>query len=33
MHTVTLMTLAGTLGGLACGYNFGVVAPVMLYMD
>ncbi len=27
------MTLAGTFGGLACGYNSGVVAPVMLYMD
>jgi hypothetical protein len=27
------MTFAGTFGGLACGYNSGVVAPVMLYMD
>ena len=27
------MALAGTFGGLACGYNSGVVAPAMLYMD
>ena len=33
MHKIVLMTFAGTFGGLACGYNFGVVAPVMLYMD
>lgn len=33
MHKIVMMTFAGTFGGLACGYNSGVVAPVMLYMD
>jgi hypothetical protein len=27
------MALAGNLGGLACGYNTGVVAPAMLFME
>lgn len=27
------MTLAGSFGGLAIGYNTGVVAPAMLFMD
>jgi hypothetical protein len=27
------MTIAGSLGGLAVGYNTGVVAPAMLFID
>ena len=27
------MALGGNLGGLACGYNTGVVAPAMLFMN
>jgi len=27
------MTFAGSLSGLAVGYNSGVVAPALLYMD
>ena len=33
MHKIIMMALAGTFGGLSCGYNSGVVAPAMLYMD
>jgi hypothetical protein len=33
MKQVVWMALAGNLGGLAVGYNTGVVAPAMLYME
>ncbi len=33
MKNVVFMTLAGSFGGLAVGYNTGVVAPAMLFME
>ena len=32
MPKVILMVISGSLGGLAVGYNSGVVVPALLYM-
>lgn len=33
MNKVVLTTLSGAMGGLAVGYNLGVVAPACLFLD
>jgi hypothetical protein len=33
MPRVVVMTLSGSLGGLSVGYNLGIVAAAMLYLD